>query len=74
VASSADGLNRLTSIAGSSIGYDARGNASSVPAAGLVTGTARGFEYNADNALVVATGPSRQETMPDSRERLFRYL
>jgi len=40
-----------------------------------VTGTARIFEHNADNALVAATDSSggRQEMMPDSLERLHRY-
>ena len=37
-------------IAGSGINYDANGNADTVPAAGSLTGAARSFGYNAENA------------------------
>lgn len=74
VATSVNGLNQVTAIGGSSVGHDSNGNASSVPAAGSLTGAARSFGYNSENVLATVSGTGAyQEMVGDSLERLFRY-
>jgi RHS repeat-associated protein len=60
-----NGMNQHTVAGPANFTYDNRGN--------LISDGTNSYEYTAENALATRLGPSYQEMMGDSLDRLFRY-